>query len=309
MTSAGLHHVTAIASNVQHNYDFYTNVLGLRLVKKTVNFDDLTSYHTYFGDESGSPGTIITFFPIAGVPRGRIGAGHTAATAYNIPIGSSGYWKDRLTQLGVAGISESVRFGGSVVGLDDPDGLPIELIEHPSNIPAYASVGVSQSEALRGFHSVTLLQRSLEPTAQILTNLFGYRAEGVEDDRHRFTTSSDEHGRIVDVIVDPDARRGMSGGGTVHHVAFRAKDDAEQLQMLETVYQMGWTASPVMDRNYFHSIYFRIPSGTLFEIATDSPGMTIDEPLATLGESLRLPPTHEKNRAEIESVLPKLQTR
>jgi glyoxalase family protein len=309
MKTTGLHHVTAIASDAQRNHDFYTQVLGLRLVKTTVNFDDPGSYHTYFGDYRGSPGTIITFFPWPGAYPGKIGAGYTAATAYTIPRGATPFWQTRLADKHVRGIDTFTRFGEPGVRFEDTDGMIIELIERDSTIEPHPDNAIPDEHAIRGFHSVTLLERKLDGTASTLTDKLGYRAEGVEGNRHRFVARSDAHGRVVDVIVDPAAGRGSLGAGSVHHVAFRSKDDAEHVVAMDDLRHSGFNVSPVMDRNYFHSIYFREPGGVLFEIATDSPGMDVDEPLESLGQSLRLPANYEKHRAEIERALPPLERR
>lgn len=306
MKTSGLHHVTAIASDVQRNHDFYTHVLGLRLVKTTVNFDDPGSYHTYFGDYRGSPGTIITFFPWPGAYPGKVGAGYTIATAYTIPRGATSFWQTRLSDKHVRGVDTFTRFGEPGVRFEDPNGMVIELIERDSALEPHAASDIPPERAIRGFHSVTLLQRKIDGTSKTLIDKLGYRAEGVEGNRHRFVAESDAHGRVVDVIVDPDAGRGSLGAGSVHHVAFRSKDDSEHTAALEDLRRSGFNVSPVMDRNYFHSIYFREPGGVLFEIATDAPGMDVDEPLESLGGSLKLPAMYEKHRADIQQALPPL---
>jgi len=306
MITQGLHHVTAIASDARRNHDFYTQVLGQRLVKKTVNFDDPGSYHTYFGDERGSPGTIITFFPWPGASRGRSGAGNVVATAYNVPAGSIGFWTTRLVDKGVRILNDEPRFGARVLSFEDPDGMVIELIEHASVVAPYAAKDIPSERAIRGFHSVTLLERSLDATAEVLMEKLGYVAKGSEGNRHRFVAPGEAHGQIVDVLIDAKAGRGMPGAGTVHHVAYRAKDDPEQQAAQADLQKSGLHVSPIMDRNYFHSIYFREPGGVLFEIATDAPGMAIDEPLDSLGEALKLPAQYEKHRKDIEAALPPL---
>jgi glyoxalase family protein len=313
MNTRGLHHVTAIASDAQGNHDFYVKVLGQRLVKRTVNFDDPGSYHLYFGDPAGSPGTIVTFFPWPGAGRGRMGAGNVVATAYNVPVGSLRFWRERLANRGVVGINESSRFGESVLSFEDPDGMIIELIERDApNVALVSHADIPADAAIRGFHSVTLLERDLAPTAAVLTERLGYAPGRAEGDRHRFLARPDDeradaHGVVVDVKVDPSARRGSLGAGSVHHVAFRAADDAEQATIQAELQRAGLNVSPVMDRNYFHSIYFREPGGVLFEIATDAPGFAVDEPADSLGQSLKLPEQYEKHRAEIEKVLPTLK--
>lgn len=306
MKTQGLHHVTAIASDAQRNYDFYTHTLGLRLVKTTVNFDDPGSYHTYFGDYRGSPGTIITFFPWPGAYPGKTGAGYTIATAYTIPRGATSFWQTRLNDKHVRGVDTFTRFGESGVRFEDPDGMIIELIERDSGLEPHNVSDIPPEHAIRGFHSVTLLERKIDGTSATLIDKLGYRAEGVEGNRHRFAAESDAHGRVVDVVVDPEAGRGSLGAGSVHHVAFRSKDDTEHGAALEDLRESGFNVSPVMDRNYFHSIYFREPGGVLFEIATDAPGMDIDEPLESLGQALKLPAQYEKHREQIEQALPPL---
>lgn len=306
MQTQGLHHVTAVASDAQLNHDFYTHVLGLRLVKRTVNFDDPSSYHLYYGDETGSPGTIITFFPFPGATRGTAGVGNVIATAYAVPRGSLDYWSNRLRTQGVVNITREVRFGDATLGFDDPDGMRLELIETDSPATPWRSRDVPLEHAIRGFHSVTLLELMREPTAMILTDRLGYLPGKTEGNRHRFV-SAGEVANVVDVVVDPKGRRGIHGAGVVHHVAFRAPDDQTQLTMLEQLRADRANVSPVMDRNYFHSIYFREPGGVLFEVATDAPGFVIDEPVEALGTSIKLPAQYEPNREQIEQVLPVLK--
>jgi glyoxalase family protein len=228
------------------------------------------------------------------------------ATAYNVPVGSSGYWTTRLVDKSVRVIADQTRFGAHVISFEDPDGMVIELIEHSSEVAPYAVAGIPSDRALRGFHSVTLLERSLDATAKVLTRKLGYVTAGAEGNRHRFIASGDAHGRIIDILVDANAARGIPGAGTVHHVAYRAKNDADQQAVQTDLQQSGLNVSPIMDRNYFHSIYFREPGGVLFEIATDAPGFDIDEPLESLGQALRLPDIYEKDRDAIEQSLPLL---
>jgi glyoxalase family protein len=307
-TTRGIHHITAIASGPQQNHDFYTRVLGLRLVKKTVNFDDPGTYHFYFGDSVGSPGTILTFFPWPGAHGGKPGAGQATATAFAVPIGSiDAFWAARFASMGVAGVGRSIRFGQTVLAFEDHDGLPMELMESTDVSPtgAWATDDVPLAHAIRAFHSTTLTVRRLEGTEAVLVQKLGLTKLGEEGNRHRYTGDAG-HGAIVDVIVDPAAERGRSGAGTVHHVAFRADDDEAQRAWQTVLAEDGFNVSPVMDRNYFHSIYFREPSGVLFEIATDAPGFAIDEPIDSLGQTLKLPAPYESHRAAIEAHLPKL---
>jgi glyoxalase family protein len=296
----GLHHVTAIASDPQRNLDFYTQVLGLRFVKRTVNFDDPGTYHFYFGDDTGTPGTILTFFPWPGTARGRRGAGETIATAFSIPVGSMSYWRDRLKSKGVA-TEEHSYFGGTHLSLSDPDGMILELVEHaeakPVAAPRYADVPAQY--AIQGFFGTTLLELSLM-RSQALLELMGYRKVDEEGDRTRFAPEGDALGHFLDIVVDKAAQPGRMGAGTVHHIAFRTNDDSSQLDWRQELGQYA-NVTPVQDRTYFHSIYFREPGGVLFEIATDAPGFLIDEPIESLGEALRIPEWFEPQRRQIEA--------
>ena len=299
----GLHHVTAFASDPQRNLDFYTEVLGLRFVKKTVNFDDPGTYHFYFGDDAGSPGTILTFFPWPHAARGLAGAGETTHTAYSVPAGSLGYWFERLTQAGVLVEKTDLRFGEEVLTFADPDGMKLELVGEaalPAALaPRYADVPAEH--AIRGFFGVTLLERNLEKTEAALS-MMGFQKLGTEGNRIRFAAHGKAHGRRVDVIVDAGAGYGRQGAGTVHHIAFRAPDDAVQLEWREKIAET-LQVTTVQDRDYFHSIYFLEPGGVLFEMATDPPGFTLDEPVETLGESLQIPQWLEPRRELIEQRL------
>jgi len=302
----GLHHVTAIASDPQRNLDFYTEVLGLRFVKRTVNFDDPGTYHFYFGDDAGTPGTILTFFPWPNARRGHAGAGEVTLTAFSIPQGSLDYWEQRLREKNVHVERTGARFNGAeeVLTLADPDGMKIELVAHadaPVITPSrYADV--PPEHALRGFFGVTLLERSLDSTAKTM-RLLGFEPVATDGNRTRFGSPvGSSLGNHIDVVVEPNASYGNSGAGSVHHIAYRAKDDAAQLAWLEEI-QKHLQVTPVQDRTYFHSIYFREPGGVLFELATDSPGFGLDEPAETLGEALRIPAWFEPHRAAIEARL------
>lgn len=296
----GLHHVTAIASDPQRNLDFYTEVLGLRFVKRTVNFDDPGTYHFYFGDDTGTPGTILTFFPWPGSPQGRRGAGETIATAFSIPVGSMGYWKQRLRAKGLT-LTESVFFGGMHLGFSDPDGMSLELVEHreakATAAPRY--VDVPAEKAIQGFFGTTLLELNAERT-QVVLGAMGYRQVGEEGNRLRFAPDGDALGRVLDVVVDDKAPPARMGAGTVHHIAFRATDDAAQTEWKDELGRFA-EVTTVQDRTYFHSIYFREPGGVLFEVATDAPGFLIDEPIETLGERLCIPEWYEPQRELIEA--------
>jgi glyoxalase family protein len=304
----GLHHITAIASDPRLNLDFYTRVLGLRFVKKSVNQDDPGTYHLYYGDYEGSPSTVLTFFPWAGLRRGRPGTGQALATGFSVPAGSLAYWQERLKKLGVTTTAIEQRFGDEVLPLLDPDGLRLELIataEIDSRRPA-PSDDVPAAHAIRGFHSSTLAPSSPEDTAAVLTGPMGYREVARTLHRVRYAAGDGGPGTYVDLLSDPSLPRGLSGAGTIHHVAFRVPDDSTQEGARGQLLEHKLDVSPVIDRAYFKSIYYREPGGVLFEIATDQPGFAIDEPVESLGSRLGLPPHLEPLRERIEAVLPKL---
>jgi glyoxalase family protein len=303
----GLHHVTAIASDPQRNLDFYTEVLGLRFVKKTVNFDDPGTYHLYFGDDAGSPGTILTFFPWPRASRGVAGAGEVAQTAFSVPLASLGYWEDRLLTHRIPVERSGKRFDEEVLTFADPDGMKLEIVGHPHAAAPNPSrfSDVPPEQAIRGFHGVTLLEHSAENTADILA-ILGFHRQAEEGNRLRFAAEGSALGSHIDLVIDPKAGFGRAGAGSVHHIAFRAADDAAQLQWREIIAQY-LDVTPVMDRTYFHSIYFREPGGVLFELATDPPGFAFDEPLESLGEELRLPPWLEPRRDAVLQRLPALE--
>jgi glyoxalase family protein len=306
----GLHHVTAIASDPQLNLDFYLGVLGLRFVKHTVNFDDPGSYHFYFGDNRGTPGTILTFFPWPGTRRGVRGTGQIETTAFAISPDSIAYWLERFKQYHVTAEQTSLRFGEEVIRFVDPDGLLIELIasSSPARVEPWPDSPIPAEHGLHGFHSVSAALEGYERTARLLTDSFSYRLIEELENRFRFASSDDSAlGRIVDLLCLPDTGMGRVAAGSVHHIAFRAKDEAEQLQWREHLVDLGYNVTPVIDRTYFHSIYFREPGGVLFEIATEPPGFTLDEKLEELGAHLRLPPWMESARSQIEKGLPPIQ--
>ena len=302
---AGLHHVTAIASDPQRNLDFYTETLGLRFVKRTINFDDPGSYHFYFGDDLGSPGTILTFFPWPHASRGSFGTGETAATAFSIPRGSLAFWETRLVDAGLSVTRQPERFGDTVLSFADPDGMRLELVgdagAHEAHAPRTSLVPAEH--AVRGFFGVTLSESGLERTSAVLERM-GFVSAGQEGERHRFSAPGSALARHVDILVQPQSLRGRMGAGSVHHIAFRAKDDAAQLEWQKTIQGMALNVTPVQDRTYFHSIYFREPGGVLFEIATDPPGFALDEPIERLGEELKLPEWLEPRRKVVEAALP-----
>lgn len=304
----GLHHITAIASDPRQNLDFYTRVLGLRFVKKSVNQDDPGTYHLYYGDYAASPGTILTFFPWAGLRRGRPGTGQAYATAFSVPAGSLPFWQARFTRLGVKQQPGEARFSDQVLPFEDPDGLRLELVAtgETDSRPAAPAEDVPAEFAIRGFHSSTLALTETVATAAVLTESMGYRLAGQSGHRTRYTAAAGGPGTYVDLLTDPALPRGLNGAGTIHHVAFRVADAAKEITAREILLQRGLHVSPVINRAYFKSIYYREPAGVLFEIATDGPGFAIDEPLEQLGTILGLPPHLEPHRAEIEAALPKL---
>lgn len=302
----GLHHVTAIASDPQRNVDFYTQVLGLRLVKRTVNFDDTTTYHLYYGDETGSPGTILTFFPFGTGYRGQVGRGQPCATSFVIPEGSVDYWLNRLDEHDVKREEPEERFGQTVVPFEDVDGQPLELVTAATETEPWEDGPVVQSHAVRGFHGVTLLSADPEATANVL-DVLGYERTEQQGERTRFEAPG-ERGNVVDLLDRPDAAPGQSGAGTVHHVAFRTADEETQAAWRDHLSEANLPirVTPVKDRQYFKSVYFREPGGTLFEIATDGPGFDRDEPVDSLGSDLKLPPWLEEQRESLESALPEI---
>ena len=304
---SGIHHVTAISGRADRNLDFYTRVLGLRLVKKTVNFDDPGTYHLYYGDEAGAPGTILTFFPWEHAAPGRLGPGETSETAFRVPAASIGYWSQRLIEKGVTHSGPEKRFGETVLPFTDQDGMAFTLVGVPGaeTEKGYASE-VPAEHAIRGFHGVTLLVAKAAPTAAIL-DVLGFRHVAQEGAITRYRADGVTNGAVVDLREAGDFPRGRLGRGSVHHVAFRARDDAEEFALRDRLAkEQGIQTTEQKDRNYFRSIYFREPGGVLFEIATDDPGFAVDEPAASLGQSLKLPPMYESRRAEIEAKLPPL---
>ena len=307
--TTGIHHITAISSDVRRNKHFYTQVLGLRFVKQSVNQDDPGTYHLYYGDYAGLPGTILTFFPWVGIRRGRPGHGQSYATAFSVPAGSLFWWQKRFTQLKVEMLPVEPRFKDEVLIFFDTDGLRLELVatsEADSRAPA-PSTEVPVEHAIRGFHGTTLALIEAGPTAAVLTESMGYRLSGQSGLRSRYAAGPGGPGTYVDLLTDPKLPHGLNGAGTIHHVAFRVPDDASQVAARAQLEKDGLQVSPVIDRAYFKSIYYREPGGVLFEIATDQPGFAIDEPVETLGSKLSLPPRLEPHRAAIEAALPRLE--
>ena len=304
----GIHHVTAIASNPQANVDFYTNVLGLRLVKQTVNFDAPHVWHLYYGDEKGSPSSILTFFPWPGVMQGKEGAGLTTATAFSVPPESIGFWHERIKTLGLTVEAPVVRGDSEVLTLFDNDGMRLELVASPGDLRSGWD-GVSdipQQHAVRGLHEVTLSERNLDPTASMLVNFLGMELAAETPGAASFSMGEGGAGASVQVVGGIQDR-GLQAGGTVHHVAFRAPDLQTMEDWRQELLGRGVSVTEVMDRQYFKSIYFREPGGVLFEIATDEPGFDIDEALLELGRKLKLPPWLEPSREQIQNSLPRIE--
>lgn len=302
----GLHHLTAIATDAQANIDFYAGVLGLRLVKRTVNFDDPSAYHLYYGDETGTPGSIITFFYWPGATRGRIGTGQTTAITLSASAASLDYWRDRLDRQDIT-TERRTRLGEDVLVFTDPDGIRIEIVavEHDERV-GWKGAGIPAKYTLRGLHTAELTVQDAAPTEDVLTRVMGYRLVRREGNRARFEAAPGGSGRYVDVIANPEAPRGTGGAGTIHHIAYRVATDAAELEMQERLMNAHYYVSDVRDRDYFRSIYYRERGGILFEIATDAPGFTIDEPAESLGTALQLPKQFQPARAQIEAALPSL---
>ncbi len=303
----GIHHVTAIASDPQKNLDFYAGVLGLRLVKKTVNFDDPGTYHFYYGDELGRPGTLLTFFAWGRAPRGRAGAGQAVEVAFAVPEDSLEWWGERLARQGIAVERLPERSGEAVLGLHDPDGLALALVAHaPAGaFRGWAGGPAPAAKAIRGLHGVSLCEGRRERTREFLASALGLRQGSEEPRRWCCVAEGGGFGTQVELLeAAAGAPRAAMGVGAIHHVAWRVRDDAEQAVVHEALLARRLDVTPVLDRCYFHSIYFHEPGGVLFEIATDAPGFTVDEAAEELGSGLRLPPWLEPERGRIESALP-----
>jgi len=305
----GLHHVTAIAGEPQANLDFYAGVLGLRLVKVTVNFDDPTTYHLYYGDGQGHPGTIMTFFPWPGAPKGRTGTGQLTVTSFAVPEKSLPYWRQRLSKHGVEFEEATSDFGEPMLFLGDPDGLQLELISSSNAAPdhIWEEGPVPNEHAIRGFHHVTLSENGYERTASLLVETLGFRQIAKQGNRFRYAVANAVPGTMVDLVCAPEARPGRVAVGTVHHVAWRTATNEEQERWRSKLTELEYDVTPIIDRQYFHSIYFREPGGVLFEIATDPPGFARDETIEHLGTSLKLPPWLEKARPELQRLLPRIE--
>jgi glyoxalase family protein len=304
----GLHHVTAISGAPQRNVGFYAKVLGLRFVKRTVNFDDPSVYHLYYGNETGAPGTAMTFFPWEHLPSARRGTGEVALTAFSLPAGSLDFWRERLSRLGVPHHEAEPAFGEQTLALSDPDGLPLALVaaDEPDAPAPWTTPEIGAEHAVRGFHGVRLALDVGAATAELLTDVMGYEHLASDDRVHRYAAPRGATARYVDIVEAPNGAPAASGLGSVHHIAFAVADDHAQDHFRRRLISAGHPVTPRIDRTYFHSIYFRTPGGVLFEIATAGPGFTVDEPRETLGRELKLPRQHEHLRARLEQILPPL---
>lgn len=305
----GLHHITAIAGDAQRNYDFYAKTLGLRLVKKTVNFDDPQTYHFYFENGEGTPGTVLTFFPWTNVRQGKNGAGMATEIGYSVPKGSLDFWKARFEELDVRYDMGSERFGEKYIGFQDPDGLWLNLIEakQKDGRKGWETKEIKADVAIKGFHTVTLTLKNIKATAAILTEVFGYKQIEQDDNLYRYKTDAVENAALVDLLEMPQAQGGLNAGGTNHHVAFRVKDEKTLMANREKIVARGLQITDKINRDYFFSLYFREPGGVLFEIATDNPGFATDETMENLGSSLQLPDQYKSMRERIEKGLPELK--
>jgi glyoxalase family protein len=310
---SGLHHVTAISGDAQRNAAFYTDILGLRLVKRTVNFDDPGSYHLYYGDLVGNPGTILTFFVWPGATPGQAGTGTANAIAFSVPSGSSEWWKARLQDAGITVQDQGSRFGEPILAFRDSDQMKLELIEtakpQANRLRFWVRGPIPEAHAIRGIHYVTLEHVSVHDAASSFAPYLGFSlvksSDGLlEEGLRRFAITKPEVAGFVDIVTNSASRRGRMGAGTIHHIAFRTADDKSQLEWQQALLQAGYHVSEVKDRTYFHSIYFRERGGVLFEIATDPPGFTIDETEDTLGEALKLPKQYKPLRPRLEASLP-----
>jgi glyoxalase family protein len=307
--SAGLHHITAIAGEPKRHVAFYRGLLGLRMVKRTVNFDDPSTWHLYYGDETGTPGTALTFFVWNQLPAGRHGVGEPQEIAFAVPEASLEFWRKRLSDKGIVLKDAPARFAEQVLAFDDPDGHKLEIVgnKKAAGIPGWSNGDVPEAHAIRGFHGITLEVANPATTARVLNEVFGFEPDGVEGDRHRFRSGNAPIGSIVDLRVTPGAQRAGQGTGTVHHVAFRASGDEQEMQFRDRAIDLGLRPTDQVPRHYFRSVYFREPNGILFEIATDDPGFTVDEPKEMLGKQLLLPPWYQQHRKQIEEALPPIE--
>ena len=302
----GIHHITALASDPQRNIDFYVRILGLRLVKRTVNFDAPDVYHLYYGDESGAPGTILTFFPFPDAGRGRRGFGEVGALSFDVPPGARDYWIHRLSQHGIGFHGPNRRFGQEVLSFEDPDGLSIDFTfsGNKRTSRSWRDSPVPGEFSIKGLAGATLIYRHSGGTATMLTSLLGFHSAGSEGGRERYHVGVGENLGTIDLVHDPNARPARPGAGSIHHIAWRVPKDDHQTAWRTRIGESGHNVTEIVDRQYFRSIYFHEPGGVLFEIATDEPGFMVDESRETLGTTLKLPPWLEQHRGQLERVLP-----
>ena len=297
----GIHHITAIARDPRKNVEFYAGILGLRLVKKTVNFDDPYTYHLYYGDDEGRPGTLLTFFPWPNASHGgRRGSGQLTRFAFSVPAGSGKFWEGRLHEHGVSAKVSTNRWGEEIVSAADHDGFEFDLVERPGEDARLRSGPVDSEFMISGLHGITMAVAELEPSAGFLNGTLGFENTGEHENIVRFGTGNS----CIDVVHDPKSGQGSIGAGIIHHVAWRTPDDASQIKVRDHLLNNNVEVTPVIDRNYFHSIYFNDPGGAIFEVATDPPGFLIDESKSDLGIKLQLPPQYETYREDLEKVLP-----
>ncbi len=306
----GIHHITALSSSPQQTVEFYTSLLGLRLVKLTVNFDEPSVYHLYFGDRTGAPGTILTFFPFPLASRGKPGPGQVTSIAFQVPVDSLGFWANRLSRHGVEFEGPVQRFGVDVIRFRDSDGLPLELVASGTETSDWHTPDISEQNAISRFDGVSLTLRNHETTAQLLQRQLGMVAAGEHGNRFRFEVGDAAGSSLqnIDLISLPDEAAAIPGAGTVHHIAWRCEAEMQE-RWRESIVAAGHNVTPIRERKYFRSIYFREPGGVLFEIATDGPGFDVDESVEALGSSLQLPEWLESRRAQIEKALPPISYR
>jgi glyoxalase family protein len=307
----GIHHITVMAGDPQKNYDFYTNVLGLRLVKKTINFDAPDIYHLYYGDETGNPGTILTFFPFPNSRRGKRGTGEINSVAFSVPTDSLDYWMNRFADKAIDFDGPNTRFNEKYISILDPDGMKIEIVtdETANKMSGWDNGDVVKEHSIRKFFGATFLLSSAKETEELLTNNMGFRIKDNSETIKRLETGSEDSLARIDLVADSNSRWASSGAGSVHHIAWRTANDDEQLNWRQKLINAGMNVTEVLDRNYFHSIYYREPGGILFEIATDPPGFMVDETKEELGANLKLPEWYEPRRKQIESGLIPLVTK
>lgn len=307
----GIHHITALASDPQRNADFYAGVLGLRLVKRTVNFDAPDVYHLYYGDEIGQPGTILTFFPFPDAVRGKHGVGEISSVAFQVPKGSLEFWVERLSRSGIHIDGPFKRFDEELIAFQDPDGMRVELVfsDAQSAYRHWSCSAVPAEFAIRKLHGATLQLGSRNETDRVLQEILKFRFAGQNGNRFRYMIGSNKNDAVVDLLIDPRLPPAQQSAGSVHHIAWRVADDAQQKDWRSKIVDAGLFPTEVLDRNYFHSIYFREPGEVLFEIATDLPGFAVDEPIDKLGTRLALPTWLEAERSKLERILPPIELR